>query len=314
MRWLIRYWNQNRKQIIITVAIIAFIIIIIQLTNSFLKGREREIDKQKNADPYKPTQSVITGEIVSPEITDRNTEILDQFVKYCNNKEYERAFEILSDNCKEVVFNNSIDYFKRNYCDQIFNTAKTYSIDLWVNNGNLYTYQVKYYEDNLLATGGVNISNNIEDYITITQQNNEDRLNINGFINKEEINKSNREDNVEISINSKIIYKNYETYDITIKNYTRNTILINNGQESQKICLLDNNKVEYMSFIHEIPEERLTLKSAYKKDIQIRFNKIYDLNRNIEKVRFQDIILNYEDYVRNQTKENLEVTTIDVKI
>lgn len=314
MKWLIRYWNQNRKQIIITVAIIAFIIIIIQLTNSFLKGREKEIEKQKNIDPYKPSQSLITGEIVSEQITDRNTQILDEFVKYCNNKEYERAFHILSDNCKEIVFNNDIEFFKNNYCDQVFKTTKTYSINLWINNRDLYTYQVRYYEDNLLATGGTNLNNNIEDYITIVNQNGEDKLNINGFIEKMEINKSNREGNVEIDINSKIVYKNYETYDITIKNLTRNTILINNGQESQKICLLDNEDVEYLSFIHEIPEEQMTLKSAYKKDIQIRFNKIYNLNRTIRKIRFQDIILNYEEYIQSQTKENIPTVTINVEI
>lgn len=314
MKWLIRYWNQNRKKIIITVAIIAFIIIIIQLTNSFLRNREEEREKNKNVDPYKPTQSVITGEIVSEEVTDRNTEVIDLFVKYCNNKEYEKAFETLSSNCKEIVFNNDINLFKTNYCNDIFTTAKTYELDLWMNVNNIYTYQIKYYEDNLLATGGQGMNSNMEDYVTIIKENDEDKLNINGFIKKVEINKSNRQDDVEIIVNNRIIYKNYERYDITIKNYTKNTIIINDGQNSEKIYLIDSNNVDYASFIHEIPLENLTLKSAYKKDIQIRFNKLYTLYRNIEKIRFEDIILNYDEYQKNPTGENIQKVTIDVEI
>ena len=37
MRKIIRYWNQNRKQIIIVIAIIAFIIIMLQVVNELLK-------------------------------------------------------------------------------------------------------------------------------------------------------------------------------------------------------------------------------------------------------------------------------------
>ena len=37
MRKIIRYWNQNRKQIIIVIAIIAFIIIMLQVVNNLLK-------------------------------------------------------------------------------------------------------------------------------------------------------------------------------------------------------------------------------------------------------------------------------------
>lgn len=314
MNKLVRYWNQNRGKIIMTIAIIAFIIIIIQLTNNFLKNREKEITEKKNVDSTKPVQSIITGEIVSEEITNQNTNVIKEFVDYCNNKEYEKAFNILSNDCKEIVFSNDIDNFKANYCDSIFITPKTYELKLWLNGKGKYTYQIRYNEDNLLATGGKNLDKNIEDYVTIIKENDEEKLNINGFIQKNEINKSNKKNDVEITINSKIVYKNYETYDITIKNYTSNEILISDGEDNKSVCLIDDRDVEYSSFIYEIPVEYLTLKSLYQKRIQIRFDKIYDLNRNVQKIQFKDIILNYDKSQINLDSTDLQRLTISVDI
>ena len=65
------------------------------------------------------------------------------------------------------------------------------------------TSVVTFLENNLLSTGGQNLDNNIQDYITIINNNNENKININGFIKKEAINKSNSEANVDIIINSK---------------------------------------------------------------------------------------------------------------
>lgn len=314
MNKLVRYWNQNRGKIIITIAIIAFIIILIQIVNGILENSEAKRKESETIDYTKPVQSVITGEVVSEEKTTENTNIIKEFVDYCNHKEYNKAFEILSKDCKEIVFGNDINLFKTNYYNQIFSTTRTYDLNLWLNINNIYTYQIKYYEDNLLATGGGDLSKNVEDYITITKEDSEYKLNVNGFIQKKEINKSSKQNDIEININSKIIYQNYETYDITIKNYTPNTILINDGQNSEDIYLLDNRNVKYTSFIHEIPVEHLTLKSAYEKKIQIRFNKMHNLNRNIEKIVFQDIILNYEEYQKNPISENLQKASIEVEI
>lgn len=314
MKKLIKYWNQNRGKIILTLAIIAFIIFLIQLTNSFFRNKEKEKEAKQNIDLFKPVQSVITGDVVPEKITDENTEIIDSFIKFCNNKDYEQAFNILSSACREVVFNNDINIFKESYCNKIFTTTKTYALDLWMNTNNKYTYQIKYYDDNLLATGGGNMEDNTEDYVTIIKENDEEKLNINGFIQMNSINKATKKNDIEIIINSKIVYKNYETYDVTIRNYTTSTIMINDGQNSDKVCILDDRNVEFESFIHEIPIENLTLKSRYEKHIKIRFNKIYNLNRNIGKMRFKDIILNYEEYKTNPMSENIQKVSIDVDI
>ena len=308
MNRFIRYWNQNRKKIIITIAIIAFIFLLTRLLNYIAKNNNESGEDKQIIDVSKPIQSVITGEQVSAEITDKNTQIIRQFINYCNESEYTSAYELLTDECKEQVFNNNINLFISNYCESIFKTKKISEIDLWLSLNNTYTYKVKFYEDNLLSTGGSQMSSNKEDYITV----NKDKLSINEFINKKEINKSLKEKDIEIIINSKLVYKDYETYNITINNHSSKSIMISTGENSKDICLIDENKAEYPSFIHEILASNLSLQSGYQKNINIRFNKVYDIYRRVEQIKFGNIILDEEQYKRKES--NIETTTIIIDI
>lgn len=312
MRNFIRYWNQNRRKIIIVIAVIVFAFIIIKILDNMFLNNPNKNETTDEAQKYEPTQSVITGTKVTTEKTKENTEVIGKFVTYCNNSEYENAYNLLTDDCKEE-FNNNINIFIQNYVSRIFTNSKTYELDLWLTEGNVYTYQIKLYDDNLLATGGISINSNIQDYITVINQNNENKININGFIQKKNINKSQEVNGINIVINSKKVYKNYETYNITVKNQTDKTILLSTRQNSKDICLVDNNNIEYTSFLNEIPETSVTLKSGYEKSINIRFNKIYDLDRKIEKVKFNNIILDYEKYLQN-SNDSIEKIEMEISI
>lgn len=312
-KW-IRYWNQNRKKVIITIAVIAFIIIIIQIINNFMGNMQKRENKEKNntvVDKTNPIQSTLTGEKVSENITKQNTDVIKEFVDYCNKKDYQKAYDILTDECKNE-FGNSIDNFIKQYCNNIFTSDKTYNLELWIALEGNYTYKIKYFENNLLATGGTSLAQNIEDYITITTRNKENKLNINGFIGKQELNKTQVSQNVEIVVNSRNIYKNYESYNITIKNYTDKTILISSGENSKDICLVDTNKVEYPSFMEEIPSENLLIPAKYARNITIRFNKIYDMYRSIECIRYKNIIVDQEKYNQNPNDPNLEKIQMEI--
>lgn len=313
MNNFIRYWNKNRKEIIKIIAIIAVIIIFIQLLNNLLKDTVEGSDTEKTStiDIQKPTQSVITGEEVSEQLTEKNTNLIKEFVNYCNSKEVQKAYNLLSDDCK-AEFENNINLFISNYYNKIFETEKTYSLELWISTSNTYTYRIKYYEDNLLATGGSTMNKNIEDYITIVEKNNESKININGLIKVEEINKSETVSNVEIIINSRKIYKNYETYNISVKNNTSKSILLSDGNNNKDICLVDKNDVEYLSFLNEIYSDKLYINPNQKLDIDINFNKIHDIYRIINKIKFDNIILNAQEYTNDS--ENVEKEQISITI
>lgn len=297
MNKIIRYWNQNRKQIIIVIAIIAFIIIMLRVINNLAKQTNKSNNNtnsiSKVTDLQKPTKSTITGQNVPETVTKENTDIIKTFVDYCNNNQEQKSYELLSNDCKEE-FNNNINVFINDYYNRIFKTKKTYNLELLYTEAGSYTYKITYYEDNLLATGGTGANNNFEDYITIINQDGERKLNINNFIKNQEINKTQVTNNIEITIKSKKVYRSYEQYKITIKNNNSTTILLSDGKNSEDICLLDKNDTKYVAFLHEIPEYNLLLRVGRTTELNISFNKIYAPTRVIEKVQFSNITLNQE--------------------
>lgn len=311
----IRYWNQNRKKILIAIVIVAITIFLIKAINYILSQQTREITINENSvivDSSIPTESVITGEKLPEITTNRNMDIIEQFVELCNNSEYQNAYDLLSNDCKEEVF-NTVDQFKVDYFDKIFSTSKTYELELWYSNSGNYTYRIIYYEDNILSTGQISSSNNIEDYITIsTDENWNTKLNISGFINKDIINKSEEKQELTITVDDKISYRSYEIYNFTIENKTDKTIILSEGNNGNDICLIDSNEVEYDSLINEVSQTDLELVPYSKKTISIKFNKIYDEYREIEQIAFKNIILDKDDFDKNN--ENAAKVRLDVVI
>ena len=183
MNKLVRYWNQNRGKIIMTLAIIAFIIILLQAVKGILSGQEEKRDLVSRVENTKPVQSVITGQVISEETTDENMATVKQFVDYCNNKKYDEAFNMLNEDCKDE-FENSTSNFINNLYNKVFSVKRTYKLELMFKKSNMYTYKITYYENNLLATGGSELNKNIEDYITVFKDDNESKISINGFISK----------------------------------------------------------------------------------------------------------------------------------
>lgn len=313
MNKLIRYWNQNRMKIIITVIIIVFIVILIQTINAILKNtrHEENENKEKIVDMSIPSESVISGEELPEETTQENVNIIKQFVDLCNKKDYETAYNLLTDDCKSQLY-KTLDLFIENYCSKVFNTEKTYNLELWQYSVNTYTYRVTYIENNILATGEINSNNNIQDYITIIEDINGSKLNINGFIEKRNINKSQEEKGIKITINDRFIYNEREKYSITIKNNTEKTILLSEGINNNDICLIDNNEVEYKSILNEVSSIDLEINPNTEKTIYISFYKIYNLYRTIDNVCFKNIILDKDNYKNDENNSIIKNLIIEL--
>lgn len=309
MNKFIRYWNQNRKKIIVAIAVVVFAIIITKITNYILGQQLLEKPETVNTiikDSSVPTQSVITGETLPYETTNKNIDIIKQFIDLCNDGKYQEAYNLLSNDCKSELF-STVDEFKMNYFDKVFDTEKIYELELWYSNSGNYTYRIIYYENNILATGEISDSGNIEDYITITIDDLERKINISGFISKEIIDKSENISGLEIVVNSKLTFSSYERYNITIKNNTDKTIILSDGTNGSDICLVDENEVEYDSILNEIPLSDLQISSNSIKTINIRFNKLYGEDKEIEQMLFKNIILNADNIDNSENVSKMEL-------
>lgn len=317
MERLLRYWNQNKKKILITIAVIALVIIIIQIANQMVKQQnEAERNKIKTnttkvQDVTKPSEAIMSDTKLTEKEVEENSDIIKQFVNYCNQKNVNEAYNLLTDDCKKEIYTSST-IFQSNYINQIFANQRNYELELWHENGNYYTYKITYNEGNLLQTGGVSSGKNFVDYITVVKQNGEVKLNINKFIKKELLNKAGTSNGVEILLNSKNVYLDYETYNMTITNNTQKDILLNDGKNASNIQLLDRSGNTYNSVISELPVTSLTIEAGYKKTVNIKFSKNYITSSKIDTIQIKEIYLDKTQY--DVSQENAEKTTISINI
>lgn len=301
-----RFINQNLFNIIIISIVIAFVIIIVQILNNIEKNKKGNSVLQENQtvkeEIYIPQETMISGENVNNTSSEINNEIIDNFIELCNSGNAEVAYNLLSNECKDVYF-PTLDYFISNYYSQVFTTKKTYSIQSWINHDNRYTYKVRILDD-MLSTGIYNNSKVIEDYYTIIKNNDETKLNINKYIDREYINYTKEENGVSIEVKYKNINKEYEEYIFNIKNNSQNRILMDSKESTNNTFVLGTNGTTYSSFIHEIDLQDLIIEGGAEKEVKIKFNKQYNPERKLEGVVFSDVILNYDEYLETENKSS----------
>lgn len=235
-------------------------------------------------------ESVVTGEeITSSQVT--MLEYINQFVDLCNTQQVEEAYNLLSDECKEEVY-PSLDSFITNYYNTIFNGQKrNISVESWANN----IYKVKY-ELDALSTGVYTEENAVQDYISVIKdENDEAKLNVNGYIERSEINKTQDSNNITITVLRRDRYMDYETYTYSMTNNTNNTILLDDKESTDNMYLEDENGNQYTAYIHELSDAELTLTPGETKEITIKYYNKYGTTKNITDIVFNKIILNYNE-------------------
>lgn len=292
MNRLIKFYNQNRYLVWIVVLTLIAIIALIQILNNFV-SKENSIKEAMNQNTTESTTinknySVITGQ----EVKDEASQIIDQFMDYCNNQKVELAYELLSSECKEVLYPTLEDFIK-NYYSKIFSEKKTYLYQAWITNSGSYTYKVDFVED-MLATGTAS-KTSITDYYTVVKNNDKYELNINKFVGITNINKTDVEKDFIIKINRKRIYMDYETYELEVENNSKEEIMLDNLQTTKTVYLESDNEQKYYWYSHEILEDDILVREGQRKKIEIKFNKEYQPNNKTIKVVFSNIIINKND-------------------
>ena len=296
MHKLMRCIRQNRKKIIKVALFVAFLIGLLQLLNSLSgqsnksssKGTKNNIYNTSNGTIISDKSAVSGGSIATSEIKKVNNEI-EEFVKYCNEKNTEEAYNMISKSCKEELYPN-IDKFITYYYEPLFkDETRTYTIENWVND----TYMVRFTGD-LLATGKSANDFTYQDYITIVEENGESKLNINKYIGREEIKKEYNSNNIRVVVLYREKYMDYEVYEIKVTNNTGDTILLDQLAETDNIYLKDNNETRHIAYSNEIIKDDLQIYNGHTSNIKIKFKNPYISKRKIKTLCFSKVILNYD--------------------
>lgn len=306
MNKFVRYYNQNRRELFIIVIIILFAIFLLKFINFKIaknkeKNQENIVAITENVttqyDENINTYQVTTG-TKNNFTAENDINYIVKFIQYCNEGNINEAYQMISDECKEEVF-PSLEYFKQLYYDNNFNTNKSYDIQNWAS--AVYKVDLK---DNMLHAGKTNM-NNIQDFITVIKIQNEYKLNINNFIGKTSLNKTNNIENMDIEIISKSTFMSYEIYNLKIKNYNDFTIFLDDLNKTDTIYLTDENGIKYVAYLHELTKEQLKINPYSSIEIKIKFTNGYIVGREIKKITFSNVIFD---------KEEQETTQIAIKL
>ena len=227
------------------------------------------------------SNTVLTGDKISD--TQKTTlNKISEFINYCNEKDIDKAYDMLSDNCKNQLYPEK-SVFEEAYYKKVFNgKTRRANIENWVN--NIYKVSI---EDDYLSTGKYTRGNGIQDYITIVG----DKININEYIGKKEIKKSNENDNIKIEIEEVNKFMEYEIYKLKVTNKSKYTILLDDRKDVDAMYIKDQNDVEYHAYTHEITDSELTLDPRQTKEIEIKYYNKYGSDKEIEEMVFSRIIL-----------------------
>lgn len=295
------WYNQNRKTVWIVILTIIAVITLIQTFNNYYKNKTKEESSSTNfgTTTSNKNYAIVTQEKINESTSKENNTIIKNFFDLCNEKSIEEAYNMLSTECKEELY-PTINDFNEKYCKRIFTEQKIYEATLWISNSSRNTYRLEITGD-LLATGQKDYIP-IEDYYTIVNENGEYKLNINRLIGKDEINVTKSQSNINVTIVSKKIYMDYETYEIKVQNNTGSKLIFNTKENTDSVYLYDENGLKYIAFLNELVNNELEILNGTEKTFNIKFNRGYKVSTKIEKIIFEDIKIN-----DNETTDKIEI-------
>lgn len=303
---LINFWKRNKRKLLV----IFFIWLIVIVINTALKNRPEKVEAPITT--YTPEKSVMDeNKTVPKEKQQAINDIVDRYFNYCNNKQYEEAYNMIADTCKKTDY-TSLEIFKE-YVDYVFgDKKKIYNLQSYSIVDNKYVYNIRILDD-ILATGTSEpFYYNGEYYdgyyyyeekITLIDENGEMKLLIGQTIEQQDTNILAEDDYIKVKVSNKVTDYDSEKYTVQIDNKTNKYIVIYDGSQNNEIIMdydgLEAKPLNQTASIVIAPNSFVVR--------EIRFSKYYDDGRKASTLKFGAIrVLNEYDYNQKTTQENLD--------
>ncbi len=311
MHRLISMYSKNRLKVWAIIIMIILGLSLIQVLNKSARNKEKEaqMEKRENIvkgsnseneqekDYQKESNTLTSNSEVSEKYQVKFGKIIDDFYTACIENDIEKAYGLLSDDCKNLMYPNQ-NLFESLYCKGKFSGSKEYSFQSWATGRYIYIYQVKIF-DNMLSTGKASEQGYIEDYVTLVPDEDSFKLNVNSFIGTKVIGEKSADGSLTIQANSKEIYKDYEIYKFKVKNNTQDKILLDTGEKTDTMYIVDDIKNRYKAFSYEKSKNELLIEPDETKIVEIKYDRAFNSQRNVEKIIFSNIV-KYDEYLANQ--------------
>lgn len=199
-------------------------------------------------------------------------EKVKEYVGYCNEGNYQKAFDMLSEGCRKYAFNDDIYVFMDHVLTKM-PTPKEYVLQDYSNmkydKDNLYIYEIKYLDD-YLSTG---LTNQVYSFTSerMTFFENEDgniEMNVGNFIYHTDIKSISENEYLKLDVIDKVVRYSIETYKVKLTNRSQYTVVIADGEEDDEVSLKLTNETRKRSEITDIvlaPKEEIELEMTFPK-------------------------------------------------
>lgn len=308
---IFRYYNQNKLKVWIGILLIIFLLILIKTLNANIKNNNsKNNDKEttSNVVSYRnQSKSMVDGGSVSETYSEDLGKFINQFFSYCIEHNPHNAYSMLSNDTKQELYQTE-GLFVKNYYQSRFNGNKDFSFQSWSSVDNVYIYQVKIF-DNMLATGQSS-ENYIEEYVTISNEDGEYKLNINSYLGRKNINKKSEDKNLSVEVIRVDRYLDYEIYTLSVQNKKETDMILDTRRKTSSCYVKDDRDNKFEALLYENKEEELAFSPNEKKTIRIKFSDSNRKNLKIESINFTDIVESNE-YIKN-SKINGESFTVEI--
>lgn len=308
---IFRYYNQNKLKVWIGILLIIFLLILIKTLNANIKNNNsKNNDKEttSNVVSYRnQSKSMVDGGSVSETYSEDLGKFINQFFSYCIEHNPHNAYSMLSNDTKQELYQTE-ELFVKNYYQSRFNGNKDFSFQSWSSVDNVYIYQVKIF-DNMLATGQSS-ENYIEEYVTISNEDGEYKLNINSYLGRKNINKKSEDKNLSVEVIRVDRYLDYEIYTLSVQNKKETDMILDTRRKTSSCYVKDDRDNKFEALLYENKEEELAFSPNEKKTIRIKFSDSNRKNLKIESINFTDIVESNE-YIKN-SKINGESFTVEI--
>ena len=273
-----RFFRKYGKTIIIVFVIFSIILVV----NKFAG----ELNKNKTPKTtYKPNVPIMSDTDTVPKKVQKSVEdFIDEYISYCNLGEYNKAYEMISDDCKENYFGTYTDY--ENYIKKRFATHKEYALQSYSLYNGKYIYSVKLFDD-FLATGITNSTYRYidEKIIASYDENKKIVFSVGGFIDKNEVQCVQENKYLKVDVNEKITFYEFEEYKIKLTNRSDYKIIIQNNEVENTEVLIDLGNESRSN----LNTDEIILDPHESYDIIPSFSKSFDNGKTTQSVIFSSI-------------------------
>ena len=183
-------------------------------------------------------------------MTSEIEKLIEEYVAACNDGNYQKAFDYLSEDCRKYEFEDNIEKFMEHVLS-VTPTPRDYAAQNYSNidlaDGTpIYIYEIKYF-NNFIETGLTNsdYSYSSEKVTFFYDKDNNLMMNVGDYIYHSDPDSITENEYLKVDIQDRRVEYKEEIYQILLTNRSQYTIVISDEQEVEEVNLiLDNDANE----------------------------------------------------------------------